>query len=380
MYRIISINLLLILPVLAMASFSNANKKIMDNYIGSFKSIAISEMKRTGIPASIKLAQGMLESDLGRSDLAYKANNHFGLKCGKDWTGEIYFKLDDDTDSTGNLIESCFRAFSSAADSYSAHSEFLTNPAKQSRYGFLFELGSSDYVGWANGLKFSGYASDPTYADKLIRIIESNQLYKFDESVVLPRSPILKVNPNLVNIEEKETIKIEVRDQLKNGYKKVESESTTSDNYKADNKVQKYTIRKINDVKVVNTKGGESVSSLAKLTGVEKYEILEYNEGLSSPDYIFGENEIVFLDKKKRTFQDKEIPFHIVSKGENMYTISQKYGIRLESLLAKNNLSKDALPIQGEKISLNKHIPIDQTPRHSIVEKFDSFVDLGGLK
>jgi flagellum-specific peptidoglycan hydrolase FlgJ len=164
-----------------------ANKKLTENYIYTYKNIAISEMKRTGIPASIKLAQGILESDLGRSPLANLANNHFGIKCGKDWGGEVFYKLDDDTDSTGTLIESCFRAFSSGAESYTAHSEFLTNPAKASRYGFLFDLASTDYVGWANGLKFAGYASDPSYPQKLIKIIENNKLYLFDENIQLEK-------------------------------------------------------------------------------------------------------------------------------------------------------------------------------------------------
>src|SRR5687768_5398388 len=148
------------------------------DYIEQYKDIAVSEMMRTGIPASIKLAQAMHESACGKSDLACKANNHFGIKCGNDWNGKTYKKEDDDY-KDGELVKSCFREFRTVYDSYIAHSDFLTDPAKSKRYGFLFELDQTDYKGWARGLAKAGYATDPQYANKIIDLIEKYELYQY---------------------------------------------------------------------------------------------------------------------------------------------------------------------------------------------------------
>ena len=144
-------------------------------YINLYKDLAVAEMIRTGIPASIKLAQAMLESNCGRSELACKANNHFGIKCGNDWNGN-HFKKEDDDYEDGQLVKSCFREFRTVYDSYVAHSDFLTDPAKSARYGFLFDLKTTDYQGWANGLSRAGYATDPQYANRLISLIEKYHL------------------------------------------------------------------------------------------------------------------------------------------------------------------------------------------------------------
>src|SRR5688572_5643549 len=161
----------------AICSFVYAQDRA--DYIEQYKDIAVSEMMRTGIPASIKLAQAIHESSCGKSDLACKANNHFGIKCGNDWNGKTYKKEDDDYEG-GQLVKSCFREFRSVHDSYIAHSDFLTDPAKAKRYGFLFELDVTDYKGWARGLSKAGYATDPQYASKIIDIIERYNLYELD--------------------------------------------------------------------------------------------------------------------------------------------------------------------------------------------------------
>ena len=149
-------------------------------YIKRYKNIAISEMERAGIPASIKLAQGLLESGAGSSDLARKANNHFGIKCHSNWTGGTYYKKDDEYNALGMLKKSCFRAYKNADASYVAHSEFLRDPKKHERYGFLFGLKTTDYKGWAKGLKKAGYATSNTYPKKLIDLIERYKLYQYD--------------------------------------------------------------------------------------------------------------------------------------------------------------------------------------------------------
>ncbi|MBC7886008.1 MAG: glucosaminidase domain-containing protein [Saprospiraceae bacterium] len=371
MLRINVYKIIIILPVFLFSNILAGNKKLTEVYVAIYKNIAVSEMRKTGIPASIKLAQGILESDLGRSDLAYKANNHFGIKCGKDWTGNIFYKHDDDLDSSGMVIESCFRAFSSPEESFAAHSDFLTDPSKLSRYGFLFALGSTDYAGWANGLKFSGYASDPTYASKLIRIIENNKLYLYDEPVALPKQNIdvpVMVRNDVIEMDKTYHYVSEVKaSDIK--YEKAKTSRST-----------RYNFLKINDLKALYAKGDETAQEIASRTGKDVFEILEFNEGISSPDDVFEQGEIIFLEKKKKSFNDENNGFHTVEGNETMYDISQKYGIRLESLLAKNNLNINVEPLSGEKISLIKNLSKKETPKHRIVEKFESYVDLGGLK
>lgn len=341
------------------------SRKIVDGYIETYKNIAIEEMRRTGIPASIKLAQGILESDFGRSLLATEARNHFGIKCGGDWIGSTYYILDDDTDSSGVLIESCFRAFNKDNDSYIAHSDFLTNPAKKSRYGFLFTLPTTDYAGWANGLKMAGYASDPAYPQKLIGIIEKYQLYKYDEPIVNPVDNIIafneekpKSNTNTIKdspILDKASPKASeiVKSKAKNAF--------------------------INGLKMVYASGGETIQRIALISGVKVSELMEYNEDIKSMDYVLKPNEIVYLERKKKNISGDN-QFHTVVKGESMYNIAQQYGIRLESLLAKNNLTPDAISMEGQEISLVKQLSKSQTPKFRQVERFDSYVDLGTLR
>lgn len=164
--------------ILLIFSRLGAQEKLVNDYILNYQEIATSEMRRTGIPASIKLAQGMLESSYGQSELAVIGNNHFGIKCHSTWTGERYYKHDDEFCEEGNKKESCFRVYSKPQESFYDHSEIL----KAKRYAFLYEYDSKDYVSWANGLLKAGYATDPQYANKLIGMIERHELYKFDES------------------------------------------------------------------------------------------------------------------------------------------------------------------------------------------------------
>ena len=147
------------------------------NYISQYKEIAVAEMQRTGIPASIKMAQALLESGAGSSTLARKANNHFGIKCGGSWTGDTFYREDDDY-KNGKLINSCFRKFDSVHESFMAHSDFLT---KQNRYAFLFDYDREDYKAWAKGLRKAGYATDKSYSQKLISIIEKYELHLLDQ-------------------------------------------------------------------------------------------------------------------------------------------------------------------------------------------------------
>ena len=157
---------------------STGRQRIYD-YVAHYQEIARSEMLRTGIPASIKLGQAILESDAGRSELAQNARNHFGIKCSTEWNGPSYYKKDDDR-RHGKLVKSCFRKYEDPRQSYIDHSKFLADPKKKKRYGHLFRLKSDDYKAWAKGLQKSGYATNRSYADRLISVIEKYQLYHYD--------------------------------------------------------------------------------------------------------------------------------------------------------------------------------------------------------
>lgn len=221
------------LVVLAAISLTSTRPiTVQERYIEQFKWIAVEEMQRTGIPASIKMAQALHESQSGRSELALNANNHFGIKCKANWNGETYQYKDDDKDNTGNLVFSCFRSYATAMESYYDHSDFLKY---RPRYKELFDLPKTDYKAWANGLKKCGYATDPNYPDRLIRIIEKYNLDLLDQPVVKQEAePVLAVNQqfesealamgylvkNIIPLEPK---KAEIKSDYKKSVKKNKS-------------------------------------------------------------------------------------------------------------------------------------------------------------
>jgi flagellum-specific peptidoglycan hydrolase FlgJ len=278
-------------------------------YIQRYKEIAINEMRRTGIPASIKLAQGVLESGGGTSVLARKANNHFGIKCGSEWRGPTYYVKDDDYDENGQLIESCFRAYEDPEASYIAHSEFLRDPNKAFRYGFLFRLDGKDYKKWAQGLKSAGYATSPTYADGLISIIEQYKLYKFDGG----------------------DLDFDV-------------------------------IRLINDVRMTLAKAGQTPEEIAKKYNVKTRCLLKFNEGLRGPNQPLDEGEYVYLQRKRWFFRGKQ-QYHYVKEGESMYRISQLYGLKMNRLYRKNRMDKGTEPAAGQKIRLRGKVKKGESPK-----------------
>jgi len=203
------VGLLLIVLVQSLLFMNTRPISVQERYMDQYKDMAMSEMKRSGIPASIKMAQGIMESQAGRSELAKNANNHFGIKCKANWDGETYLYVDDDRDSLGNLTHSCFRMYPSAEDSYKDHTEFLT---KRSRYKNLFNLSKSDYYSWAFGLKKCGYATDPSYPVKLIQTIEKYDLYMLDKEVILAEGlEYIPVTEKLTVIEPVKPIMREVQ-------------------------------------------------------------------------------------------------------------------------------------------------------------------------
>lgn len=291
-------------------------------YIDRFSEIAIAEMDRAGIPASIKLAQGILESNGGKSTLARKAKNHFGIKCHNDWKGKGYYIEDDDYDENGKLIKSCFRVYKNADASYIAHSEFLRDPKKRFRYGSLFNLDPQDYKAWARGLKQAGYATSPTYAEKLIRIIEQYELFRFDTMSLAD---------------------IGVRDNLDVGRKNVAS---------------------INDIKITLAGTGETAAAIAARTGTSIKRILKYNEKVKSQNQKLTKDTRVFLQRKRNNYRGKQ-RWHYVKAGQTLFDISQLYGVKLSKLEHKNRIPKGAEPAEGERIKIRGWFKISKkdTPK-----------------
>ena len=277
-------------------------------YIDKYKKIAISEMERAGIPASIKLAQGILESNAGKSYLARKANNHFGIKCHSNWKGKKVYREDDDYDENGKLQKSCFRAYKNAEASYIAHSEFLRDSKKTGRYGFLFRLKPTDYKRWARGLKRAGYATSATYAEKLISIIERYELHQYDRM-----TPGEVVAPEPPPIVEK-------------------------------------TLR-INDAKVVYAKEGDTPNSIASANDMSVKSILKYNEKIGHSNTRLKEGTRVFIQPKRGSFRGRQ-EWHTVVHGENMYSISQLYGMKLSKLYKRNRMKAGQEPALGERLRL----------------------------
>lgn len=275
-------------------------------YINRFKDVAINEMKRTGIPASITLGQGMLESNNGNSTLAIKANNHFGIKCHK-WEGNKFYHNDDAPDE-------CFRKYNSAWESYRDHSNFLTNTK---RYGFIFEYQCNDYKNWARGLKKAGYATNPRYATDLIKVIEDNNLNNFDCG-----------SNNEINIEP----------QNNNSEFTVKSRQT----YKR------------NNVKYIIVKRNEDLLSITKEMDLMRWELRRYNE-LTDTSQIY-EGQILYIQPKRRKAENGT-DFHCVKTGETMYTIGQLYAVKTNKLYRKNRMENGSQPVVGQKIWLRKRVP-----------------------
>ena len=275
-------------------------------YINQYKDLAIEQMLRYHIPASITLAQGLFESSAGRSVLATQGNNHFGIKC-HNWTGPTQYH---DDDARGE----CFRVYKDARDSYEDHSKFL---ARQPRYARLFELGQRNYKGWAQGLKQCGYATNPQYANKLIQIIELYKLFDYDKAKRFDR------------------------------FMAEHSGSEQAVNAQG----LLHPIYKFNDNYYLITREGDTFKALGKEVEINWRKLAKYNE--RDKIDVMHKGEIVYLKKKRKKApkQYKNRP-HIVKKGESMYIISQKYGIRLKNLYKMNYFDIDHQIKIGDRIRI----------------------------
>lgn len=320
------------------------------DYLNRYSTLAVSEMKRTGIPASITLAQGMLESNYGRSTLATKGNNHFGIKCHSDWKGEkIYY---DD-----NHRGECFRAYQSDADSYRDHSDFLVSG---SRYKDLFRLSSTDYKGWAHGLKKAGYATDPKYADLLIRKIDEYGLHAYDTGKgwsIATGKQETTVNKPTAGTVSPATVPVVARDETGKVSATVDQQPPVPDRrateveepVKVISLSLGRTIQENNNVEYITVEAGDTNESLADKYQLLSWEISRYND--LAPGTLLQPGDIIYL-QPKRNKAAQGLNMHVVTAGETMQSISQKYAVRLSSLYKMNLMEEGSECRPGQKLRI----------------------------
>jgi len=292
-------------------------------YIERYKALAIEDMEKYGIPASITMAQAVLESDNGNSELARNANNHFGIKEKKDWTGDVYIFSDDQPDER-------FRKYDSAEASFRDHSEFLD---KSPRYQGLFNLDIKDYSGWARGLKEAGYATNPRYADMLIKVIEDNKLYLLDQNKPLPAV-------EAVVVAEKQPLAPQYASDAK----------IDIDRYTVQvRSMGGHAVYRNNGSEFLLASDGESYETIARMFGVPASRLRRYND--QQPGSQPAAGAAVYIRRKaSRTYDSRNI--HIAKQGDTLWSISQLYGIRLKELARLNRTSSQAQVYAGQQIRL----------------------------
>ena len=321
--------LLLLLAPLALT----AQKITVEEYIETYKGIAMKEMKEYKIPASITLAQGIIESGAGNSVLAREAKNHFGIKCHKGWTGKTYTMDDDAKDE-------CFRKYKKAEDSYRDHSVFLTT---RSRYADLFKLDIMDYEGWAKGLKAAGYATSPTYATALINRIKLNKLYLYDQLAM-----------GLISEKELKRRMDDKNDKPSNvestGLELAFSPTDRSAFELVDMTEDKRFIYENNHVRFLYAKEGETPESLAKELGIKKKKLCKYNLIKRPDEMVFHQGDVVYLEQlRKRNCKVKK---YITEGGETVRDIAWRLAVRPEKIVKRNTLEEGAVLKPGQKIKL----------------------------
>ena len=319
MRRIIAV-LALVLSVVAVRA-----DDLREKYIRQYKDVAVAQMISSGIPASITLAQACLESGNGTSTLARKANNHFGIKC-RNWSGPT-IRHDDD------LKDECFRSYDSAEQSFQDHSDFLRY---NDRYSSLFDLEITDYEGWAHGLRKAGYATDPTYAEKLIKIIEDYRLYEYDVIRQLPGSAEpspLPPSPSALERPRQIEAPLHFKDHSV-GHVTIE-----------------YTFYEKYGLVYILANGTETYASLARQFNLFKRELLRFNE--EKRDHVIPAGTVVYL-QAKRNQSTKDLAKHVVERGETMKSLSQRFGVKMKKLYKYNDIAPGREPAVGNIINLRK--------------------------
>ena len=322
--------------IFSISFFAKAQPSVaVQEYINTYKDIAMAEMQRTGVPAAIKLAQGIIETDAGQSNLVNRSNNHFGIKCKSNWTGE---SVSHDDDARGE----CFRKYNDAVESYRDHSNFLKT---NQRYAALFSLDPTDFEGWANGLKKAGYATNPKYPLLLIKVINENNLQDYSLIAMGKKSPpseaiewaTISLSPDFAkeNKPEKQIETVVIKTEAV-----VPQKTFPSGEFN------------INDTKVIYAQKGTSFLALALNHNIPLNKLFEYND--LQEQEIVSENQLIFLQRKRKT---GERDYHYVARGETLHQVSQQEGIRLQSILEFNSLNENQFPAAGEKLYLKTKAP-----------------------
>ena len=322
-----------------LTNLSAQSDDAVKQYIDKYKEIAINEEIRTGVPAAITLAQGIFESMAGQSDLALASNNHFGIKCKENWTGN---KVYHDDDARGE----CFRSYATVEESYRDHSDFLkTRP----HYTFLFDLDPTDYKAWAYGLKKAGYATNPAYAYAIIKKIEDNDLQQYT-LIALQRGGNgtgidVAINNNNSTINS-------ANQQISFASQNIENDQTQPEAIAEEflgNGNYPTSIFTINKTKVIYATAGTSLFAIASTNNISLEKLQEFNELDNNID-ILTRGQLVYLEKKPKKSNNRE--YHIVAQSETIESIAQKEGVQLESLFEYNKIQKGLQPAPGEKVYL----------------------------
>jgi LysM repeat protein len=318
-----------------------------EQYVQLYRDFAIREMKRMGVPASITLAQGILETESGNSELVKKSNNHFGIKCKSSWTGG---GVSHDDDALGE----CFRTYKDAEGSYRDHSNYLRG---NNRYAFLFQLDPKDYKGWAYGLKKAGYATNPRYPEMLIKHIEDNDLHQYT-MVAINDVPVYDASKFKSDPEEKA-----IRDIVK-------SKGSSGNGKDVESYVSKEKIN-INGSNAIYEVKGKSLLAIATENDINLNKLLKYND--MKKDGLLVKDQIIFLEKKSK---EGEKDYHIVKDNETIFEVAQLNGIRLQNLYEFNNLTEGEKIFTGRTLKLrpglnDQPITIKENPLIRHVKKYE---------
>lgn len=327
----------LLIPII-LSGQAPAKELSQKEYIDRYKVIAVKKRIEYNIPASITLAQGLLESGSGNSRLALHANNHFGIKCHLEWSGDTFHKDDDAKDE-------CFRKYKNPEASFDDHSSFLTT---RDRYSFLFDYEVTEYKKWARGLKKAGYATNPRYPQLLIGLIERHNLDKYDTMSLAEAKKRQEEKPKAVAHKKKKATKAEQK-QSTTKEKKFENVKEPGKSYVSNNELL---VKRNNRIKYVIARKGDTPEKIAEELDMWTWQIKKYNE--LDDDREIKPGMIVYLQPKRRKGSEKH---HTVKEGENMYSISQKYGIKLKHIYRKNHMERGTEPEPGQKLWLRKKKP-----------------------
>lgn len=324
------------------------------SYVDTYKDVAMKEMIRTGVPASITLAQGILETESGQSNLVKSSNNHFGIKCKNEWTGA---KVYHDDDAKGE----CFRSYNTAEESYADHSDFLrTRP----HYAFLFQLDPTNYEGWAKGLRKAGYATNPAYAQMLIKIIVDNNLQQYTLLAMNKPAETGTGNDFFASTKPQqpagETV-VPTANGISGDMEATEKPASSGPSVKIAQTMAtppSYPTGtfKINETSVLYADAGVSLFALANNHNITYKKLLEFNE-LDNVD-ILESPSLIFLEKKPRKGSKD---FHVIEPGETVEGIAQKEGVRLENILLYNRITRNKTLRAGDKIYLRANAPVAAT-------------------